>query len=142
MNVTWVMDFPNGHEQGNYLTVDLGGTNLRVCYVNLTEGKRQFDQAQRKFTLPDEVKSGTGEQLWDFIAEKVEAFLRDHQHEIEHFPLAFTFSFPVDQRSLNSGILQRWTKKFDVSGVEGQDVVPLLDAALRRRVSILTPRNH
>ncbi|KAJ5180186.1 Hexokinase [Penicillium capsulatum] len=133
MNVTWVMDFPNGHEEGRYLTVDLGGTNLRVCNVSLSAGKRDYDQAQRKYTLPDEVKTGTGEQLWDFIAEKVESFLHEHQHGAENLALAFTFSFPVDQKSISSGILQRWTKKFNVSGVEGQDVVPQLEGALRRR---------
>lgn len=141
MNVTWVMDFPNGHEQGKYLTVDLGGTNLRVCNVSLSVGKRDFEKTQRKYTMPDEVKSGTGEQLWDFIAEKVEIFLQEHRHGAEHLPLAFTFSFPVDQKSLSCGILQRWTKKFNVSGVEGQDVVPQLEAALQRRVSIPTKKH-
>jgi hexokinase len=50
-------------------------------------------------------------------------------------PLALTFSFPVDQKNIRSGILQRWTKKFEVSGVEGEDIVPQLEAALARKVS-------
>lgn len=136
MNVTWVQEFPNGHEQGKILTVDLGGTNLRVCHINLDAGKRDYEQAQRKYKLPEEVKTGTGEQLWDFIAERLKAFLSEHQHLDENLPLAFTFSFPVDQKSIRSGVLQRWTKKFNVSGVEGEDVVPQLEAALRRKVSV------
>jgi hexokinase len=116
----------------------MGGTNLRVCDVTLSEQKRDFEQTQRKFKLPKEVKSGTAEQLWDFVADRLQAFLEDNpsgsQDNIS-VPLAFTFSFPVDQQNIRSGVLQRWTKKFNVSGVEGEDVVPQLEAALARKVS-------
>lgn len=135
MNPTWVMNTPNGNEQGNFLTIDLGGSNLRVSSVCLTTDKRDYDQVQRKYALPKEIKSSTGEQLWDFIAEKVDVFLQEHKHFAKQLPLAFTFSFPVEQKSISSGILQHWTKKFDVSGVEGRDVVPQLQAALQKRVS-------
>ncbi|KAJ6150968.1 Hexokinase [Penicillium chermesinum] len=128
MDITWVMKYPSGHEKGRFLTVDMGGTNLRVCEVELSTGKRDFEQTQRKSKLPEAVKRGTAEQLWDFIAEKVESFLQEGHRNWEEgsyvFPLAFTFSFPVAQRSIRSGILQRWTKNFKVSGVEGHDVVP------------------
>lgn len=138
MNVTWVMGYPNGHEKGRVLTVDMGGTNLRVCDVELSAGKRDFEQTQRKFRLPEEIKTGTGEQLWDFVADKVESFLeeehRNWKADCQRFPLAFTFSFPVEQKSIQSGVLQHWTKSFDVSGVEGQDIIPQLDAAFLRKV--------
>ncbi|CAI7566593.1 unnamed protein product [Penicillium pancosmium] len=136
MNVTWVTSNPNGRESGRFLTLDMGGTNLRVCDVTLSERKREFEQTQRKFKLPKEVKSGTAEQLWDFVADRLQAFLEENpsgsQDNIS-VPLAFTFSFPVDQQSIRSGVLQRWTKKFNVSGVEGEDVVPQLEAALARK---------
>ena len=115
----------------------MGGTNLRVCDVRLSDRRRDFEQTQRKFLLPKEVKSGTGEELWDFVAERLEAFLEEHPTGAEdgtNLPLAFTFSFPVNQQNIRSGVLQHWTKKFDVSGVQGQDVVPQLEAALARKV--------
>ncbi|KAJ5953674.1 Hexokinase [Penicillium verhagenii] len=134
MNITWVMGFPSGHEKGRILTLDLGGTNLRVCRVCLGNRRRDFEQIQRKFKLPDGIKSGTGEELWDFIAGRLELFLQEYPADTEGtMPLSFTFSFPVEQRSIRSGILQRWTKNFNVSGVEGQDVVPQLEAALKRK---------
>lgn len=49
--------------------------------------------------------------------------------------MAFTFSFPVDQKSVRSGILQHWTKNFNVSGVVGHDVVPQLEEELAKKVS-------
>ncbi|KAJ5557503.1 Hexokinase [Penicillium frequentans] len=136
MNPTWVMGFPSGYETGRILTLDMGGTNLRVCRVYLSSRKRHFEQIQRTFKLPEEMKTGTGEQLWDFIAGRLELFLEEHNITSEHdgtIPLSFTFSFPVKQKSIRSGILQRWTKNFNVSGVEGHDVVPQLEAAFLRQ---------
>ncbi|KAJ6023508.1 uncharacterized protein N7446_013873 [Penicillium canescens] len=136
MNVTWVSKLPNGHEKGHILTVDMGETNVRVCEVSLGVGKREFEQIQRKYKLPDDAETCTKETLWDFIAEKLASFLEDpHAGRMSSkpLPMACTFSFPVDQRSIRSGILQRWTKNFNVPGVEANDVVPQLEAALKRK---------
>ena len=40
--------------------------------------------------------------------------------------MGFTFSFPVNQRSINSGTLVRWTKGFDIADAVGADVCALL----------------
>lgn len=139
MNPTWVMGFPSGHETGRILTLDLGGTNLRVCRICLSSRKRDFEQIQQKFKLPEEVKAGTGEQLWDFIADRLDLFLKEHHDASDNegfMPLSFTFSFPIEQKSIRSGILQRWTKNFKVSGVEGHDVIPQLEAAFQRKVGL------
>lgn len=56
--------------------------------------------------------------------------------EKENFDLGFTFSFPLQQSGLTSGRLISWTKGFKCSGVEGEDVVKLLqEAAYRKKVS-------
>ena len=49
-------------------------------------------------------------------------------------PLGFTFSYPATQNYVDEGILQRWTKGFDIDGVEGENVVPMFEAALAKRV--------
>ncbi|KAF7717693.1 Uncharacterized protein PECH_002926 [Penicillium ucsense] len=136
MNVTWITDFPTGCEQARVLTMDMGGTNLRVCHVKLEPNRRDFEHTQRKFKLPGEVKTGTGEQLWEFVADRLKSFIDDHQIQnsiSEKVPVAFTFSFPVHQTGIKSGVLQRWTKDFNVAGVEGHDVVPQLTAAFERK---------
>lgn len=51
----------------------------------------------------------------------------------ERLPLGFTFSFPLTQLGLTKGILARWTKGFNCSGVVNEDVVQLLKDALARR---------
>jgi hexokinase len=42
---SYVTRLPNGHEQGTFLALDLGGTNLRVCEVVL-EGNGKFRMYQ------------------------------------------------------------------------------------------------
>lgn len=51
----------------------------------------------------------------------------------EKLPLGFTFSFPLTQLGLTKGMLARWTKGFNCSGVVGEDVVQLLKDAIARR---------
>jgi hexokinase len=139
MNVTWVMDFPDGDEQGTFLALDMGGTNLRVCEITLTEEKGGFDICQSKYRMPEELKTGTAEELWEYIADCIQQFIEFHHgnQELISLPLGFTFSYPATQEYIDHGVLQRWTKGFDIDGVEGQDVVPPLEETLKRKVSPL-----
>ncbi|PGH19044.1 hexokinase [Helicocarpus griseus UAMH5409] len=135
MNVTWVLGFPTGHEQGTFLALDMGGTNLRVCEIVLSEQKGEFDITQSKYRIPEELKSGDSAELWEYIADCVQQFI-EYYHEgsaIPDLPLGFTFSYPATQDYIDHGVLQRWTKGFDIDGVEGKDVVPMLEQALAKR---------
>ncbi|KAK2750665.1 hexokinase A [Myotisia sp. PD_48] len=135
MNVTWVMGFPTGHEQGTFLALDMGGTNLRVCEIVLSKEKGEFDITQSKYRIPEELKTGTSEELWEYTADCVQQFIEYHHEgeELPNLPLGFTFSYPATQDYIDHGVLQRWTKGFDVDGVEGADVVPMLEAALAKK---------
>lgn len=135
MNVTWVTGFPTGDEQGKFLALDMGGTNLRVCEIELGEEKGEFDIIQSKYRMPEELKTGTADELWEYVADCVQQFIEYHHEdeELENLPLGFTFSYPATQDYIDHGVLQRWTKGFDISGVEGEDVVPQFEAALKKR---------
>ena len=56
MNPTWCMGYPTGYETGTFLALDMGGTNLRVCEINLPEEKGEFDITQSKYRMPEELK--------------------------------------------------------------------------------------
>ncbi|KAK4132325.1 hypothetical protein BT67DRAFT_85780 [Trichocladium antarcticum] len=136
MNPTWVMSYPTGHETGTYLALDMGGTNLRVCQVTLTEQKSEFDIIQSKYRMPEELKTGDADELWEYIADCLMQFIETHHGDptkLEKIPLGFTFSYPATQNYVDEGILQRWTKGFDIPGVEGHNVVPMFQDALARR---------
>lgn len=130
----WVTEYPTGKEKGDYLAIDLGGTNLRVCLVKLG-GDRTFDTIQSKFGLPLDIRTTEASKLFSFIANCLSQFVEENKHILDlkdghKLPLGFTFSYPCSQKAINHGVLQRWTKGYDIKGVEGHDVVPMLQDAL------------
>lgn len=52
--------------------------------------------------------------------------------------LGFCFSFPVEQSSVDSGKLLRWTKGFINPGAVGKDPAKLLAEAFKRKVGSQT----
>ncbi|OCT52559.1 Hexokinase [Cladophialophora carrionii] len=139
MNITWVTSSPTGRETGTYLTIDLGGTNLRVCLITLTDEMGGHDTKQEKYTLPKDIKTGTADQLFEHIADHLSEFLTEHVKDDEaarddgRIPLGFTFSYPATQDRIDHGILQTWTKGWDVKDVEGHDVAEMLRKAMEKR---------
>lgn len=135
MNPTWVMGFPDGYETGTFLALDMGGTNLRVCEITLAEEKGEFDITQSKYRMPEELKTGKAEELWEYVADCLQQFVEYHHEgeKLDKLLLGFTFSYPATQNYIDHGILQRWTKGFDIEGVEGLDVVPPFEEAVAKR---------
>jgi len=129
---TYVKELPNGKEQGKFLSLDLGGTNFRVIFMELTKEK-EFMMDSKIFAIPQTVMTGPGTELFDHIAQCLANFVSDRNIQQEILPLGFTFSFPLAQEGLNKATLVRWTKGFSCAGVEGEDVVRMLQEALERR---------
>ncbi|KAH8870720.1 Hexokinase [Schistosoma japonicum] len=127
---SYVTKVPNGTETGNFLALDLGGTNYRVLSVTL-EGKGKSPRIQeRTYSIPAEKMSGTGTELFRYIAETLSDFLDNNGMRDKKFDLGFTFSFPCEQKGLTHATLVRWTKGFTADGVEGNNVAELLQNAL------------
>ncbi|KAI8958466.1 hexokinase-domain-containing protein [Daldinia sp. FL1419] len=136
MNVTWVLGLPSGEEVGEYVTIDLGGTNLRVCLVTLNGQGEEIKIEQHKYCVPPEIKTGTSRQLWDFIADSLDEFIKSYRltaNRDDRLPLGFCFSYPASQHSIDHGILKTWTKGFDIDGVEGEDAARQLRNVLAER---------
>jgi hexokinase len=131
------------------MAVDLGGTNFRVCSIQL-HGNTTFSLTQSKVPIPRELMvAKTSKELFSFLAKQIEQFLKVHHEEHyfgslrrretggdgvseeqEIFNLGFTFSFPVNQIGINKGMLMRWTKGFDIEDAVGKDVCALLQAEI------------
>jgi len=122
---------PNGKEKGNFLALDLGGTNFRVLLITLDTN--HFDMKSKIYAIPQDIMTGPGIQLFDHIAECLVNFMKEHGVYNQRLPLGFTFSFPLKQVGLTKGLLEQWTKGFNCSGVVGEDVVQMLKDALDRR---------
>jgi len=132
------MGFPDGNETGKFLALNMGGTNLRVCEIELTEEKGKNNITQWNYRLPEELKTGKAEELWEYLANCMQQFIEDHHagQELTKIPLGFAFSYACSQDYVDNGVLQRWTKGFDIKGVEGHDVVPQFEAALKKKVGL------
>lgn len=129
---TYVRSTPDGSEKGDFLVLDLGGTSFRVLKVKL-DGSRQVEMETEVYAIPEEVMLGTGHQLFDHVAECLGHFLQQRNLKQTVLPLGFTFSFPCVQSRLDKSVLISWTKGFHCSGVEGKDVVQMLQDAIGRR---------
>ncbi|KAL1760467.1 hypothetical protein FB107DRAFT_203060 [Schizophyllum commune] len=133
---TYVFGWPTGDETGDFLALDLGGTNLRVCLVTL-KGNGQFEMTQSKYRLTEEQKQGDGQALFDFCAECLKTFIEGNFDEEErqkglHLPLGFTFSYPCIQERIDHGVLVRWTKGFGAANTEGNDVAAMFKESLKK----------
>uniref|UniRef100_A0A6I8NAR5 Hexokinase-2 n=1 Tax=Ornithorhynchus anatinus TaxID=9258 RepID=A0A6I8NAR5_ORNAN len=139
---SYVCATPDGTEKGDFLALDLGGTNFRVLLVRVRAGLRRGVEMHSKiYSIPQEITQGTGDELFDHIVHCIADFLEYMGMKGVSLPLGFTFSFPCHQTSLDQGILLKWTKGFRATGCEGEDVVTLLkDAIHRREVSVPDPR--
>lgn len=127
------VDRPTGNEKGKFICIDLGGTNFRVLELGLKDKRKITRPIVEKFVLKDcHIKDGR--RLFDFMADSIKVFI--HKRKLksgEKVDIGFTFSFPLYQDSIASGVLVRWTKGFRAKDVEGSDVVKLLNEALLRR---------
>ncbi|NWW30178.1 HXK3 protein, partial [Panurus biarmicus] len=129
---TYVSHTPDGTERGNFLALDLGGTNFRVLVVHVTE--EGINMASEIYVIPAIIMQGTGEALFDHIIDCIIDFQMKQNLVTDMLPLGFTFSFPCKQMGLDKALLLTWTKGFSASGCVGQDVVQLLrDAAQRKQ---------
>lgn len=178
MFITYVHSLPDGTEEGDFLALDLGGSNFRVLLLSkisssmvhvlcaehryntyyicvyecvdangvdiytfpcnaqfvsgLEKGGKMKEPKVMKTKISLEKKQGTQEELFDFIAQSMADFMKEY-NITRKLPLGFTFSFPVKQTSLTTGVLKKWTKDFKGSGAVGRDVIEMLQEALARR---------
>lgn len=138
MLLTFVENLPIGCEKGTYYALDLGGTNLRVLRVQLGgEQSSILDRDMEQQRIPEHLMTGSSEELFDFIASTLQQFVEKKENGTEQNQLikelGFTFSFPMKQTSVSSGILIKWTKGFAIENMVGREIASCLQQALMRR---------
>ncbi|MFH2094017.1 MAG: hypothetical protein ABIJ31_16780 [Pseudomonadota bacterium] len=132
-SVITFMGPPSGKEVGDFIGIDLGGTNLRALIVNLnTNNHKPKITHMLKRRLTKKERSSTAKILFGAVADTVKQLIEEHpiQGEIN---IGFTFSFPVRQTSLTDATLSRWTKGFDIKEGLGLNPVCQLEHALKSK---------
>ncbi|XP_055454965.1 hexokinase HKDC1 [Psammomys obesus] len=130
---TFVRAIPDGSENGEFLSLDLGGSKFRVLKVQVSEeGKQNVQMESQFYPMPNEISCGNGTELFDYIADCLADFMKTKDLTHKKLPLGFTFSFPCRQNKLEEGFLLSWTKKFKARGVQDTDVVDRLAKAIKK----------
>ncbi|KAL4780641.1 hypothetical protein BJX76DRAFT_38773 [Aspergillus varians] len=140
---TPVSKLPSGLETGRYLAIDVGGTNLRVAFIELLgdtadpdiartcASERPLKKAQtqrvrrtleRAWPIQEHLKMDKAEDLFawigDCIAEVVAESLSSDATKgtvPEELEMGITFSFPIMQESLGEATLMPMGKGFAIT---------------------------
>eukprot|EP00887_Chlorella_sp_A99_P006231 scaffold3.g6231.t1 len=121
---------PTGEETGDCYAIDLGGTNLRVTHVRLSEERgKTVATHMRQWPIPEACFDTDNGRLLPWVAECACEVLAEWHASAAPPVIGFCFSFPMDQTALDNGRIVSWTKNFRGRHLLGSDVVEGLRAA-------------
>ena len=154
---------PTGKEQGTYLALEVGGSNLRMALVEL-HGRSQGDdpmQIKRTLSFPivNTVRQLQGYAFFDWMAQRIGDMLKVESgtsYSTEDSPpvrMGVAWSFPIEfvsflalvealltiysQKSIKSGNVLGMGKGFHCAdAVKGQDLGEIISQACQRAVRL------
>lgn len=134
---------PTGHERGDFLALDVGGSTFRIALIRLSgKTKPGNDGLQirriRNFAIDEPIRALKGQAFFDWMAERIGEMLVEYNHingtTNARLPMGLAWSFPVCQTSPRTGNLLAMGKGFMAThGVEGQDLSELIMNSCRRK---------
>ena len=83
-------------EEGNYLALDVGGTNVRVILLKVSKGKI-VDQIIEYYHIPEAVRQGPATDLFDYLANCIVQFFGNQGISPKGIPLGETTIFQNSQ---------------------------------------------
>lgn len=97
---------PDGSEIGRMLAIDVGGSNLRVGFVQLLGDSQISRTHNRSWRISDNVRKGSGELLFAWIGDRIAEVVGACQNDLigqgrgseplgKVIPLGITWSFPL-----------------------------------------------
>ncbi|EFR05169.1 hexokinase-1 [Nannizzia gypsea CBS 118893] len=130
---------PRGDERGTFLALDVGGSTFRVALVELAGHGRMNIIRMASSAIDEPVKRLEGRAFFDWIAAKIDEMLRAGSEGFgldaaSPLLMGLSWSFPIDQTSIRSGLVISMGKGFLCSnGTVGEDLSELIMAACRKR---------
>ncbi|KAF2451441.1 actin-like ATPase domain-containing protein [Karstenula rhodostoma CBS 690.94] len=135
--VTPVTALPTGKEKGKFISIDVGGSNLRAGFVELMgepehgvhngsekpneKIKRSYDKS---WPIGEHLKMDQAEDLFTWIGDCIAEIIMDALEDIpasveapfgDELFLGITFSFPMAQKSLSEATLLPMGKGFAIT---------------------------
>lgn len=117
---------PTGHETGNFLALDVGGTNFRLAFVKLN-GQQNFKTpvsilAAASFTIDDKIRALSGLEFFAWMAGCIHTFLHANtpvrstmSSSSKPLRMGLSWSFPVNQTSASTARILSMGKGFRAS---------------------------
>jgi hexokinase len=130
---------PSGSEKGTYLALDVGGSTFRVALIELSGRDEEMRIVRVSSSYIDNsVKLLEGTRFFDWMAGHIDTMLKDvgadYGRGEQPLSMGLSWSFPVDQTSVSSGLMIHMGKGFHCSnGTVGQELGQLLIDACKRR---------
>ncbi|KAL4949762.1 hypothetical protein BDW69DRAFT_68943 [Aspergillus filifer] len=129
---------PSGLEEGTFLALDVGGSTMRVALIEL-RGKGEMEVLRVSSSpIDNEVKLLEGTLFFDWMAGKIEEMLREvgtsYGREDAPLSMGLSWSFPIEQTSISSGLVIHMGKGFLCSmGTVGQELGGLIVQSCQKR---------
>ena len=130
---------PSGSEKGTYLALDVGGSTFRVALIELNGGQEEMRIIRVSSSyIGNSIKLLEGTQFFDWMAGQIDTMLKevgtDYGRGAVALPIGLSWSFPIDQTSVSSGLVIHMGKGFHCSnGTVGQELGQLLIDSCRKR---------
>ncbi|POS84750.1 hypothetical protein EPUL_001166 [Erysiphe pulchra] len=110
---------PTGNESGKFIAVDLGGSTLRVAFIQLLGSDIYRPESKilslRAFKITTEVKNLSGHSFFNWMAARIEETLREHDILNTILHMGVSWSFPLEQTSHRNGLLMKMGKGFSAA---------------------------
>ncbi|KAF2204659.1 actin-like ATPase domain-containing protein [Delitschia confertaspora ATCC 74209] len=158
--VTPVTALPTGQEKGKFLSIDVGGTNLRVGFIELlgetssygippsgdeesvSKIRRSYDKS---WPIGEHLKMDKAEDLFQWIGDCIAEVITGALTEIpvskamespfgEELLLGITFSFPVAQTSFSEATLLPMGKGFAITSDQDLNLGKMILTGYSRHV--------
>uniref|UniRef100_A0A3Q3K4A7 Hexokinase-2 n=1 Tax=Monopterus albus TaxID=43700 RepID=A0A3Q3K4A7_MONAL len=129
---TFVRSTPDGTEQGEFLSLDLGGATFRVLLVKVMGNDEQKVEMENQiYAIPEHIMRGSGSEVGSIHYTQLICTVHNKAVGACHLPVLYMYEFTITQ--IDKIVLLSWTKGFRLSGVEGKDVVSLLRESIKKR---------
>ena len=130
---------PAGTERGRFLSLDVGGSTLRVALIELrgaasTEGTESMEiLSMQSFKITPALKQLEGMAFFDWMAARIIEVVDQVEGRPASgaaLPMGLAWSFPIEQTSLHGGVLQSMGKGFRAAdALLGQDLGAIIQRA-------------
>lgn len=95
---SYVTSLPSGNEKGTFLSLDLGGSTLRICAVELQgHGKVQVTEIKRHIHPNDPLRTSQVVEFFDWMVDAIsELLVKIGHNSTKPLSLGVCWSFPIE----------------------------------------------